>query len=43
MTTFANSLLLSMKLMPLLKVDAMVDMRKLVDGWDFEAFPWSEA
>eukprot|EP00752_Nemacystus_decipiens_P002680 g2506.t1 len=25
------------------QVDAMVDMRKLLDGWEFEAFPWSEA
>lgn len=28
-------------LMPFSKVDAMVDLRKLVDGWDIEAFPWS--
>ncbi|CAM9570116.1 unnamed protein product, partial [Laminaria digitata] len=24
------------------QVDAMVDLRKLVDGFEFEAFPWSE-
>eukprot|EP00903_Cladosiphon_okamuranus_P007237 g7024.t1 len=25
------------------QVDAMVEMRKLLDGWEFEAFPWSDA
>lgn len=25
------------------QVEAMVDMRDLVDGWDFAAFPWSDS
>lgn len=24
------------------QVDAMVDLRDIVDGFEFEAFPWSE-
>lgn len=25
-----------------MQVDAMVDLRSVMDDWSFEAFPWSE-
>lgn len=35
--------MMMMNVPPVFQVDAMVDFRKLVDGLEFEAFPWSEA
>ena len=39
---FIATLVLYSTLHALTQVDAMVDLRSRVDGFEFEAFPWSE-